>query len=179
MIFVVGACGPQTRSPGGTPGEVVFWRITSSEVSFTDCTDEADFRDSISPVAYDQSSYLIYRIEPDGKRATSLTCRSLNPSSCTENPTGTVYEIAGNELISTRETKDPIGTGGCQLQLVQQVRLTDYGETLDVDIANIVSLVDHEQDCARVEAQLKAQAPNQTGLQGCVVRFTLRGAHAD
>ncbi|MBI3183872.1 MAG: hypothetical protein HYZ28_17180 [Myxococcales bacterium] len=165
------ACGP--RQPGPRPGEVLFWRVTSSEVSFVECTDDPGFRDQLKPVAIDENTYLIYRVEKDGRRATALSCESFSAASCSDHPSGIVYEVAGNELFYSRETKDPIGTGGCMLQDAQSWVLTDKGVTLEMVASHVLGLVDSPTDCESLEAQVKRQSPNGLGVQGCIVRFTL------
>lgn len=164
-------CGPATRPPGAKPGEMLFWRITSSEVSFSQCTDEAQFRDQIQPLSFDENTYLVYRVEADGKEATVLSCDALEPATCRPSASGITFDVAGTELLFSRDNKSPIGDQGCQLLAAESWVLTDQGETLQVDISNVLSLVDAPEACDAVEAQLRRQAPNGLGLQGCVVTF--------
>jgi hypothetical protein len=51
--------------------------------------------------------------------------------------------------------------------------LTDQGETLSMEVTNVLSLVDNQAACDTIEAQIKDQSPNKTGLQGCIVKFTV------
>ncbi|MHB8875798.1 MAG: hypothetical protein ACYC8T_19090 [Myxococcaceae bacterium] len=165
------ACGP--RTPGPHPNETMFWRITSSDVTTTGCTDDPGFRSQLSPIEFNESTYLMYRLEKDGTQATALECASLDSRSCEVSSTGIVYKVAGHELLYVTDTKTPIGTGGCQLQGVQSWTLTDFGETLSIEITNTLGLVDSPSSCPGVEEQVKRQSPNGLGVQGCIVKYTV------
>ncbi|MFZ5468416.1 MAG: hypothetical protein ACOZIN_03170 [Myxococcota bacterium] len=168
------SCGP--RAPGPKPGETLFWKVVKSEVSISNCTDDPSFRDDIQPVAFDENTYLIYRVEKDGTQATALKCETFDTRSCTPSDSGIVFNVAGNELNFTRERKSPIGGEGCNTQVIETWLLTDQGQTLDMEVSSTITLVDDDVACQRVEDQLIQQSPNATGLQGCVVRFIVGGA---
>ncbi len=175
-LSVAGAgCGP--RQPGPVPGETIFWRVTSSEVTFTQCSDDPVFRADTTPIAFDENTYVIYRVEPDGKKATALKCTTLDKSSCEPSSTGVVFDVAGNELLFSKESRSPIGSAGCNLQGAQSWVLTDQGETLTMQVVNVLSLVDNTTACDAIEKQVKDQSPNKLGLQGCIVNFSVGASY--
>jgi hypothetical protein len=171
-LVALAACGGP-RQPPAKPGQTLFWRVTSSDVTFTQCSDDPAFRKDTVPIAFDENTYVIYRMEADGKKATALKCTKLDVSTCEDSTTGVVFDVAGNELLFSKETKSPIGTAGCQLNGAQSWVLTDQGETLSMEVTNVLSLVDNQAACDTIEAQIKDQSPNKTGLQGCIVKFTV------
>ncbi len=169
LALATAACGRRTGPP--KPGEVLFWRVTSSSVDFNGCTDDAQFRDPLKPIAFDENTYLIFRVEPDGKKATALDCGSLSVSSCQPSASGVVFDIAGSELIFGRDQKSAITGTSCMLSSAQSWVLSDQGTTLDLTITNVLSLTDAATECAQFDEQVKNQSPNRLGLQGCVVNF--------
>lgn len=174
VLFV--ACGGP-REPGSRPNETVYWKVTKSDVEFGQCTDDPLFRDQIKPVEFSENSYFVYRVEQDGTKATNMACTSFAPSSCVKSEPELVFDVAGNELNLTRQLKNPIGDGGCQLQTTQQWVATDKGTAMDLDVSNTMSLVDHPTECERIEQDVKSQSPNQLGFQGCVVTYKLGFTH--
>ncbi len=165
------ACGP--RKPGPHPGETIFWRITSSDAQPSGCTDDPSFTSQIKPIAVDANTYLIYRVDGQGKSATALDCTTFDTSSCQPSSSGVVYDIAGHELLFATEAKTPIDKSTCQLQSAETWDLTDQGTTLAITISDVLALVDDATACDKLETQVKAQSPNGLGLQGCMVNYTL------
>src|SRR5687767_9073975 len=110
VLLAIAGC---LRGPGSQPGEILFWRVVASEVTFTDCSDAPSFRDGIEPIPV--NAYLIYRVEEDGERAPLLDCDTRNPSSCVDDPTGMTFQVAGTELFFSAQTKEEIGSSGCPL----------------------------------------------------------------
>jgi hypothetical protein len=172
------SCGP--RSPGPHGGELIYWRVTTSDVAFASCSDAPSFRDPIKPVEVTGNTYLIYKTAADNKTATSQRCESFDRASCRDTEPQIVFTVAGNQLFFTTEKKTPLIEGqdaGCQLNSVQQWTLSDKGENLDAEITNTLSEVDSEtmpNQCAADEESIKTQSPNKTGLNGCVVTFTMQ-----
>jgi hypothetical protein len=151
----------------------MFWRITSSDVSTTACTDDPGFKDQVQPIGFSDNTYLMYRVSKDGRQATTLSCTQLDARTCQDSPSGIVFDVAEHELLYASEDKQAIGDGGCQLQGAQSWVLTDKGESLTMQIDNSLSLVDHPTLCPKIEAQVKAQSPNGMGLQGCIVQYSI------
>jgi hypothetical protein len=170
LAVLLSSCGP--RKPGAKPGETLYWRVVSSEVSYAACTDDPNFR-TVEPIAFDENTYFVYRVERDGKRATALQCQSFDPASCEPHPSGLAFDIAGIELLFAQEGKSPIGQNGCMLMDTQSWVLTDHGLTMDMEVSHILSLVDEPAACDQVEETIKAQSPNGLGVRGCIVKFTL------
>ncbi len=173
VCLAAAGCGP--HKPSNHAGETVFWKINASNTTFTDCTDDPAFRSQLPVFAADAGNFLVYKVDGEGKRATVQNCNTRDPTSCSDNTTGLVFDIAGSELNFSRDSKAAIGTGGCQLQVTQSWLLTDQETKMSLEISDIFSLIDNPTDCDRVQTQLQAQAPNHLGLQGCVVRFLLGG----
>ena len=172
MMLVVAlffACGP--RQPGAVEGEVLFWQVTQSQVTFNRCTDDASFREQLQPIAFDESTYLVYRIEEGATKASALSCETLDRTTCIKSSAGVVFDVNQNELLFSDETESPLGNMDCRLRAIQNWVLTDQGTTLVMEISNVLGLVGDEDECERVEKEIIASSPNQTGLQGCVVQF--------
>jgi len=165
------ACGP--RKPEMVPGKTMFWRVTSSSVAFGACSDDPEFRQGIQPIRFEPNTYLVYKIDPDGRKARLQSCQSFDPSSCVDHSSGLVFDVAGTQLLLSRESKSPIGNQGCQLHVAQTWTLSDEGETLNTEVVDVLSLVDNRAACDSLEAQVKADSPNGQGLQGCVITFKI------
>lgn len=172
-FWALAACA---RQPPPRPNELLFWRIVSSQLDFAQCTDDPGFRGQLQPVPFDENTYLVYRVEADGKKATAQSCESFSSSSCAPHPSGMVFEVAGNELLFNTQAKQPIGQEGCNLNDAQSWVLADRGESMDLEVSHVLGLVDHATACEAIESQIKKQSPNGLGLQGCVVRFQVSGA---
>jgi hypothetical protein len=168
------ACGGP-RKPGPHPNEIIYWRITASDLLFANCSDNAEFRADIKPVPIEANTFLIYKVDAEGKHATGQSCTTFDPATCKDTEPVVVFDAAGNQLLFTKEKKTALGDQGCMLQSIQQWTLTDKGEDLDVEITNTLSEVDNPTACDSAEASIKAQSPNKLGLSGCVVTFTLTG----
>ena len=180
MAFGGLACGP--RKPQIKPGVTYFWRVTDSKVELAQCTDDPKFVASAAPIAFNESTFFIYKVDPTGQKATLQDCAASDVTTCTDAVTDAtsgspglpiVYDVAGDQLFLSSESKSPIGTGGCRVQNVEQRIATDEGETLSLEIKQILGLVDNPTNCDQVEAQLKTQSANPLGLQGCIVTFTV------
>lgn len=175
-LLLVG-CGGGPREAGAVPGQTVYWKVVSSEVSFGACTDDPQFRDQIRPVAFEENSYFVYRVSGDGKTAATQDCKTFSASSCVDSDPGLSFDLAGNELNLSRDLPSDIGDGGCQLQTSQQWVGQDMGTALVLDVSNTMSLVNAPTECDRIEANVKASSPNGLGFQGCVVTYKLGFSH--
>ena len=163
------SCGP--RQPGAAANQTYFWRVTSSEVTFGTCSDEPQFRMDLAPLKFEANSYLIYKVDPTGKTAVTQSCDRVDPASCKPSPAKVTFTVADPELIFTSEGKSALGANGCQLLDSTTWILTDKGTAGTLEITHVLSLVDNPMACMTAEAQLKQQAPNKVGLEGCVVTF--------
>lgn len=168
------SCGP--RAPGARPNETLFWQIRSSEISFSQCSDDPAFREGAEPLPYDERSFLVYRVAPDGRTATALSCGSLDVRSCVPTEPAITYEVAGPELYFATDAKTPLGNSGCQLKSTESWLLSDLGEELRAEISTVFALVDAPDACKSIDDALKARSPNGLGYDGCVVRHTLGAA---
>lgn len=167
---VLAACGGP-RQPSAQPGQIYFWKVTSSAVEFGTCSDEKQFRDDLAPLKFEANSFLIYKVSQDAKSAVTQTCSRVDPSTCAPSTTNVVFQVAVPELVFTTEGKTPLGMAGCNLKDASTWTLTDKGSTGTLDIVHVLTEVDNPAACMAAETQLKAQAPNMTGLEGCVVTF--------
>lgn len=173
-VLTLSACGGGNGN-GLSPNAVYFWQITSSTVEFGQCSDEPQFRMDTQPLSFTDNSYIIYKVSADGKKATTQDCTRLDATTCKDAANPVVFDVAGRELTFARESKDPVGMTGCNLQQNETWTLTDATRTMALDISNVLSLVDSPPACDSVEADLKARSPNMLGVQGCVVTFKLTG----
>lgn len=170
------ACGP--RQPGAEAGKTYFWQVTSSNVEFSRCSDDPQFRADLQPIRFDANSYFIYKVEAGATSATVQNCTTFNTSSCAPVEPPVTMSIAANELVYSTESRSAVGTMGCNLLDSTTWTALDQGETLTLSITHVLSLVDNSAACATAEQSIIAQSPNMTGLQGCVVTFTI-GAKYD
>jgi hypothetical protein len=169
LVLMLGACGGSQPS-GPVAGRTYFWEVLSSTVEFGTCTDDAQFRQSLMPMELKPNSFVMYKVEAGGKTATLLDCKRIDPSSCTPTMDPTIT-VANPELIFSTEDKSPVGTAGCQLLDTTTWLLTANEPKGTLDVSHVLSLVDNPSACEAAEKQIKAQSPNQTGLEGCVVTF--------
>lgn len=168
--FLLVACGGP-RQPSAQAGQVYFWKVTSSAVEFGACSDEKQFRDDLAPLKFEANSFLIYKVSQDAKSAVTQTCARVDPQTCAPSTTNVVFQVAVPELVFTSEGKTPLGMAGCNLKDASTWTLTDKGTTGELEIVHVLTEVDNAAACMAAETQLKAQAPNMTGLEGCVVTF--------
>jgi hypothetical protein len=173
LAVLLAACG---GASGPQPNAVTFWQITSSTVDFGQCSDDAQFRQEAQPISFAENSYIIYKVSADAKSALAQDCTHLDAKTCQDSQPPVLFQIAGRELTFTRETKDPVGGSGCNLQQAETWTLTDNDQTMSLEISNVLSLVDASTACDAVESDLKTRSPNMLGVQGCVVTFKLTGS---
>lgn len=175
---LLAACGP--RQPGAEAGKIYFWQVTSSEVQFNEefCTNDPQFRADLQPIRFDANSYFIYKVEAGAATATVQNCTTFNTASCAPVDPPVTMSIAANEYVYTTESRSPVGSMGCNLLDSTTWTALDQGETLNLSITHVLSLVDNPSACTSAEQSIIAQSPNMRGLQGCVVTFTI-GARYD
>ncbi len=168
------ACGGGPRQPGALANETYFWRIVSSTVDFGQCSDDAQFRKDAEPLGFEASSFLIYKVEPDGKTAIRQTCTRVEASACMPSTMSPVtFTVANPELIFTSESKSDFGTEGCKLKDNTTWLLTDQGDAGTLELSHVLTLTDNATACEKADKQFKMQSPNRLGLEGCVVTFKL------
>ncbi len=169
-VLTLTACGHKS---GPQPGDVDFWQVKTSTVDFSMCSDDPTFRMSITPVQFDANSYLIYRVEKDGKTATVLDCTALDASTCMNSSTGITFQIAGTELFRTDTNKSPITGSTCNLLDTTNWTLDDMDKTLSMEVDHVLSLVDDPAACMTLDTNYKQNSPNMMGLDGCLVKYSL------
>lgn len=170
-VALVG-CGPR-KVP--EPNTVYFWQITDSTLEWGACGDSPSLRSGVAPIEIAQNSYLVYRVDSTGKKATSQTCPALDPSTCQDSTSNIVFTIAGAELAYTSERKDPVSMSSCFVQQDETWLLEDHVTTMNLEIDTVLSLVDSPTDCPKLEASIKADSPNGLGVAGCVLSRKLKG----
>lgn len=172
LAVLLAACGRK----GPEANQTYFWRLDagSSTVEWGDCSDDPSFRSQVAPIAIGEDEYIIYKISADGRHATSMSCRAIDPKSCEPLDGGMVFDVAGNQLTFTESFKDDAGSG---CNMVQDVTwtLTDQLQLCSVEIANALSLVDNPAVCDTIESNLQARSPNKLGVRGCIVTFRFVG----
>jgi hypothetical protein len=171
-LLFLSAC-PQYSGP--QPNATYFWQMTGSTVEFGACSDAMDFRMGIEPLPISDNTFLIYKVNADGKQAVTQSCSRLDSTTCAPSDAGVVFDIAGRELTFTESDKAPIGTTGCSLQQTQTWTAIDATRAITIDIANVLTLVDSQPACDQVERDLKARSPNGLGVEGCVITSRLTG----
>lgn len=171
LLMLAGCPAPN----GPVPNATYFWQIDTSTVEFGACSDAPDFRMDITAVPISDNTFLIYKVNADGKQAVTQSCSRLDVATCSPSDAGVVFDVAGRELTFTESQKTAIGTTGCSLQQTQTWTALDADRSITVDIANVLTLVDSQPACDKVEADLKARSPNGLGVEGCVITSKLTG----
>lgn len=174
-LVACAGCGP--RKPGAEANRVYYWQVTSSEVDFNRCTDDPVFRADLQPIKFDANSYFIYKVGPQATDAAVQNCSTFNPSSCAPIDPPITFAVAANELVYSTESRSAVGSQGCNLLDSTTWSAIDQGETLDLTITHVLSLVDNPAACATAEQTIIAQSPNGLGLEGCVVTFKVGTAY--
>ena len=164
------ACGAPTG-----PGTTYFWNITGSTIEWGSlCSDNAMFRTPMA-IPFTADSYVIYKISDDGKKAVSQECSTLNSASCRPQDGGTVFDIAGTELSSTDEGREPGNFPNCVVLTTVQSTLTNSDPAMTLTISGTLSLVDDPPACDKMQANIVGASPNGQGYQGCTLTRTLTG----
>ncbi|MBX7099528.1 MAG: hypothetical protein K1X89_17565 [Myxococcaceae bacterium] len=148
-----------------------FWKVTSSDVVFGACSDNANFRAGQKPIEFTDKTYFAYKVDSTGKKATAQNCTARDASACTA--TTTVFDITGNQLVTTSSSKAPIPGSTCSIADLVTTTATDSGNTGTLELMHTYSLVDDQAACDSIDNSLKTQSPNGLGIQGCVITFKL------
>lgn len=172
VVFATWSCGP---AGGQTPSGVYFWKLLTSDVAFSGCSDDPSFRSGIGPVAIGTNTYFSYRIAADGKTASTVKCTRLDASTCTDPEDALIYDVIGDELTRSETFKNPIQNSTCALQQVVGETFTRESTNMTLSLVSVLSLVDDATSCAEVETDLKNASPNMLGVEGCVITRTLTG----
>jgi len=161
----------------GCGSDISYWKITKSEVAYgSECSDATSFRSGVQAPSMAPNKYLTYRKDAGGKTATAMSCKTTDPSSCTERVPAMVFALSGDTgTYSDPATKQPLGTTKCQMQSVNTWSFTEKGSALDGKVDIVFDLVDDPTDCQAYEDLLKAGAPNKKGVKGCVVTLSYSG----
>lgn len=168
FLLVFAACPEQRK--------VFFWHITSANVEFGACTDEAWFRDAFQAPDAGGNAYLMYEVSKDGKTASSIDCTHVDADTCTTPANPIVWQVAGSELTRTATFDSSIPDAGCTIEENITDTISDNGKTMSDSLVDVISLVDEQVGaCADLDTQVKAHATNGFGLEGCVVTLKLGG----
>lgn len=170
------------------PDSTYFWKVNTSTLEWGACSDAMDFRDSVSALPVGMNSFLIYKTDAMAQKARSQSCKTLDPTTCTDSSTGVVFDIAGTELVFTRDVvKDPLKvrdvTGmerdsKCQLTQLETWTMRDQGATFELEVTNALGLEESTPpsgECDQIENSLISRSANMGGIRGCIITFKLTG----
>lgn len=178
LLSLVVACGPRAPGPHEAEyGEVFYWEVTGSELDIgLRCTDAPSFRDKLAAPEFEENTYLMYRVEADGRTAVLQDCETLDASTCVDNDLELVFEIDGNELVADPEPEvRDIENSDCDLEGDELWTVLDRGETMKLTFETTFHLVGDADACAALEAQAEAQAPNGEGFNDCTITLEAEG----
>lgn len=195
LLFLLLAGCSNTLSPAPLKGRttvqassVYFWKVNTSTVEWGACSDAADFRKSVSALPIGMNSFLIYKTNADAKQARTQACSALDASTCTDSTSGVVFDVAGTELVFTRENpKEPLRvrdqTGverdsKCKITQLETWAMRDQGMTFELEVTNALGLEDTmppSGECDQIENNLIGRSPNMAGIRGCIITFKLTG----
>lgn len=167
----ISACGERAAGPHEHEyGEATFWHVTGSSVSFAACTDSNNWQTQVEPPVIEDNSFLIYMLSDDGTTAAAQDCTTTLASSCSPSSTGIVFQVSGHTLtFDPAATTRPIVGSTCELEADELWTITDAGETAIMAIDVAFGLVGDPTVCAQLDADVIADSPNGTGIDGCVV----------
>jgi hypothetical protein len=171
-LFVLAAC-PKTEER-----DAFFWHITSANVEFGQCTDEAWFRDVFAAPDAGTNTYLIYEVAKDGKTASTLDCTRVSIDYCTTPADPIVWQVEGNELTRGLTFNSVIPDAGCSIQENVTDTITVNDKTMSDATVDVISLVEDTAGsgaCTELDTQVKGHSTNGFGLEGCVVTLTVQG----
>ncbi|MEE8408996.1 MAG: hypothetical protein V3T05_05285 [Myxococcota bacterium] len=169
--LAIGACGERDAGPHEHEyGEITFWLVTGSNVSFATCTDSGNWQAAVEPPAIEENSFLIYLLSEDGTTAAAQDCTTTKASSCGPSSTGIVFEVSGHTLTyDSAGTTRPIQGSTCELEGDELWTITDLGETASMAVDIAFGLVGDPTACAQLDADVIADSSNGNGIDGCVV----------
>ncbi len=167
------ACGPRK---GPEAGQIYFWQISTSTLEWGACGDATALREGVGAIAVADNSYLVYRVDPTGKKAITQTCPTLDPRTCSDSATQISFDIAGAELTFTSERLGTVKNSACKVQENETWTLVDQIDHMSLEIATVLSLVGSDVDCPKLDASIKAESPNGLGISGCVLTRQLNGS---
>lgn len=178
LLPLVVACAPRAPGPEEAEyGEVFYWEVTGSALEVGErCTDNPAFADGLEPPEFEDNTYLMYLVEGDGERAVLQSCDTLDPSTCEDSELGLVFDIDGNDLVADPDpaVRD-VENSPCDLEVDERWVVEDRGETMEMTMEVGYNLVGDAATCDALEAQVKADAPNGQGLNGCVLTLVVDG----
>lgn len=170
------------------PDSIYFWKVNTSTLEWGACSDATDFRDSVSALPIGMNSFLIYKTSGDAKTARTQSCKSLDPTTCTDSSTGVTFGVAGTELTFTRDpikealrVRDITGMerdSKCQLSQLETWTMFDNGTTFALEVTNALGLEETTPpsgECDQIETSLIGRSPNMGGIRGCIITFKLAG----
>jgi hypothetical protein len=169
-------CAPREPGPHESEfGEVTYWQVIGSALKWGHlCTDEAGGIDQVEAPTFEDNSYLMYRLSEDGTEAVAQTCDTLSASTCSDSETDIVFSVEGNALVWDPEPElTDLEASDCDLQVDEKWTITDDGESGEMVAALVFSLVGNEAQCAQLQADAAAEAPNGQGLEGCTMNIEL------
>ena len=172
LLTLLAGCAQYT---GPQADATYFWQIKTSTLEFGACSDAPDFRMGLTALPITDSTFVIYKVSSDGKKAVTQKCDRLDSKTCSPSESMVIFDIAGRDLTFSQTNRAPIGTTGCSLAQTETWTLTDATKQMSLNLVNVLTLVDSQPACDSVETDLKARSPNMLGVEGCVITSKLTG----
>jgi len=173
LFLSLTACSREAGPSTDEHGLIFYWQVTSSDIAWgQQCSDAEDFRADLGPLAFEQDTYVVYRVSDDGTQAFDQLCGTTDSSTCVDGDV--VFDIDGHDLVYDPDAvRTPIENGGsCMLDADDRWVLTDQGATLDFGLEILFTLAGPSADCDPIQADLEDSAPNGLGIDGCLVTLS-------
>ncbi|MCO4746891.1 MAG: hypothetical protein KC912_18990 [Proteobacteria bacterium] len=168
-LFV--GCAPREAGPhSGEFGQVLFWSVTSLDLTSDACTDDPEFAEATEPPVLEENSFLMYRVSDDGATAVSMSCTETRASSCTEGDL--VFDVQGHELTLDRDGGNVTSVGDCNVSALQQWSIVDAGESGTMAVDMSFPMTGDANDCGAAEDIIANGGTNGFGLADCSIQLT-------
>lgn len=174
-ILLAAGCGGREGLSEKEFGDYFFWAIESAELVWDECTDASDFRGAISAPAFDENSFLVYRVSDDGQSLIDQDCTAIDPATCVDGDLGIVFARDGELFLF--DPPAALGTElapGCRLTTDPLWTLDDQGQAIALDVSITFGL-DGEAACEGVDENIAKTGTNEFGIDGCVATIEVVG----
>lgn len=178
LCSLIAACGPRAPGPHEHEwGDIFYWEVTGSELDVGHrCTDAPSFRDKLQGPEFEENTYLMYRVDTDGRSAVMQSCRTLDPATCEDSALDLVFEIDGQKLVAhpPPDVRD-IENSACKLEGDEIWTVLDRGETMKLTYETTFQLVGDVTACAELEDRIVSQSSNGQGVNDCTLTLIVDG----